>query len=57
MVRESNRNDRPDRRDESEKLRLLRKEIALGLEAAEAGRFSDRSIAEIAQSVLDEADD
>ena len=57
MTRDAKRNERLDQRNESEKLRLLRSEIALGLEDAEAGRFSERSIAEIAQSVLDEADD
>src|SRR5262245_59854363 len=48
---------RHDQQNDNLKLRLLRDEIELGLEDAEAGRFSKRSVAEIAQSVLSEGND
>jgi len=57
VVRDALRVLRHDRQNETLKLRLLRDEIALGLEDAEADRFSSRSVSEIAQSVLDEGDD
>lgn len=38
--------------NEEEKLATLRREIAIGLEAAAAGRFSKKSVREIADEVL-----
>jgi antitoxin ParD1/3/4 len=57
VVRDALRVLRRDRQNESLKLKLLKDEIALGIEDDEAGRYSSRSVAEIAQSILDEDDD
>ena len=45
-----------DARDvQKEELRLLRKEVQLGIEAAERGEFSDRTLDEMYQTALREA--
>jgi antitoxin ParD1/3/4 len=57
VVRDALRVMRHDRQNEALKLKLLRDEIERGYQDTEANRFSDRSVAEIAQSVLDESGD
>jgi antitoxin ParD1/3/4 len=57
VVRDALRVMRHDRQNEALKLKLLRDEIERGYQDTEANRFSGRSVAEIAQSVLDESDD
>lgn len=51
----------PDENDdtdaEQEKLAVLKREIAIGLADAAAGRFSKRTVAEIADDVLREHHD
>jgi hypothetical protein len=44
------------RQGDDPKLRRLRTEVEHGLQDAEANRFSKRTVAEIARSVLDEMD-
>lgn len=55
LVREALRVLKQDREVEAEKLVLLRAAVDAGMEEAEQGRFSDRSVAEIAKGVLDKA--
>lgn len=45
---------RDERAMAEEKVAILRREVGVGLEQALAGRFSHRSVAEIAESVLQE---
>jgi antitoxin ParD1/3/4 len=40
-----------DKESEREKLAILRREITLGLDAASAGRFSTKSVRDIAEKV------
>jgi len=51
VVRDDLRLLRHDKALEEEKLAILRREIAIGMEDAEAGRFSIKSIQEIADEV------
>jgi antitoxin ParD1/3/4 len=53
VVRDALRVMRHDRLLEETKLRLLREEIGRGIEAADSGAFSDRSVSDILQDVLD----
>ena len=57
VVRDALRVMLHERENESLKLKLLRSEIDLGFRDVEANRFSDRSVADIARSILDESDD
>jgi len=43
------------RHELAEALEALRREVQIGLDDAAAGRFSKKSVAEIAQEVLDES--
>lgn len=54
-VREALRLLRDERAVEHEKAMILRREIGIGLDQAQAGRFSDRTVAEIAESVMRKA--
>jgi len=54
VVRDALRLLRRERELEQEKLEILRREVALGLEDMKAGRFSDRSVRDIADEVLRE---
>ena len=54
VVRDALRALRHDRDVEDVKLQLLREAVDIGLQEADAGKFSDRSIEEIAQDVLRE---
>ena len=51
VVREALRLLQRDKDVEREKLAILRREVALGLEAAAAGRFSAKTVSEIADEV------
>lgn len=51
VVREALRLLQHDKALEQEKLAILRREIDLGLKAAAAGNFSDKTIADIAAEV------
>jgi antitoxin ParD1/3/4 len=51
VVREALRLLQHDKDLEWEKLAILRREVAIGLEAAAAGRFSKKTVAEIADEV------
>jgi antitoxin ParD1/3/4 len=55
VVREALRLLRDERAIAQEKAAILRREVGIGLEQARAGRFSDRSVAEIAEEVVREA--
>lgn len=55
VVREALRLLRDERAVEHEKAMILRREIGIGLDQAHAGRFSDRTVAEIAESVMRKA--
>jgi len=52
LVRDALRLLKRDREMEKEKLEILRREISLGIEQAECGEFSDRSIDDIVADVL-----
>ena len=52
VVRDALRALRHDRDVEDVKLQLLREAVDIGLQEADEGKFSDRSIEEIAQDVL-----
>ena len=52
VVRDALRALKHDRDVEDVKLQLLREAVDIGLQEADAGKFSDRSIEEIAQDVL-----
>jgi antitoxin ParD1/3/4 len=54
VVREALRLLQDDRAIAEEKAAILRREVGVGLDQARAGRFSRRSVAEIAESVLRE---
>ena len=54
VVRDALRALRHDRDVEDVKLQLLREAVDIGLQEADEGKFSDRSIEEIAQDVLRE---
>lgn len=54
VVREALRLLRRERSAGEERLAILRGAVAVGLEDASAGRFSDRSIREIAESIARE---
>ena len=56
VVREALRLLRGERAVEHEKAVILRREVGIGLEQARAQRFSDRSLEEIAGSVVKKAD-
>lgn len=56
VVREALRLLRDERAVEHEKAVILRREVGSGLEQARAQRFSDRSLEEIAGSVVKKAD-
>ena len=56
VVREALRLLRGERAVEHEKAVILRREVGIGLEQARAQRFSDRSLEEIAGSVMKKAD-
>ena len=51
VVREALRLLQHDKEMEREKLAILRREVAIGLEAAAAGRFSSKTVSEIADEV------
>lgn len=55
VVREALRLLRDERAIEHEKAVILRREVGIGLEQAHAGRFSNRTVAEIAESVMRQA--
>jgi antitoxin ParD1/3/4 len=52
VVRDALRTLRHDRQVEEAKLCILREEVEKGLEQADRGEFSDRTIDEIAEEVL-----
>ena len=52
VVRDALRALKHDRDVEDVKLQLLREAVDIGLQEADEGKFSDRSIEEIAQDVL-----
>lgn len=52
VVRDALRAFRHDRQVEEAKLRILREEVAEGLQAADRGEFSDRSVDEMLEQVL-----
>jgi antitoxin ParD1/3/4 len=54
VVREALRALRHDKQFEATKLRILREEVALGLDAADRGEFSERSVEDILKGVLGE---
>ncbi|UIJ70845.1 type II toxin-antitoxin system ParD family antitoxin [Aurantimonas sp. HBX-1] len=54
VVREALRLLQDDRAIAEERATILRREVGVGLEQARAGRFSRRSVADIAESVLQE---
>ncbi len=43
--------------NDAEKLKLLKRKLAAGLDQAEREEFSERSVMEIAQSVIEEVDE
>jgi antitoxin ParD1/3/4 len=51
LVRDALRLLKRDRESEVEKLEILRREIALGVEQAERGEFSDLSVSDIAARI------
>lgn len=51
VVRDALRVLKRERAAREEKLAVLRRELAIGLEQAQAGRFSSKSVADIAQSL------
>ena len=53
LVREALRVLKRDREVEAEKLALLRAAIDAGMEDADEGRFSDRTVSDIAKGILD----
>lgn len=55
VVREALRLLRHEKAQEAEKLAVLRREIRLGMDAVEAGKFSDKSVGEILEEVIREA--
>ncbi|WP_269930170.1 type II toxin-antitoxin system ParD family antitoxin [Aminobacter sp. HY435] len=55
VVREALRLLRDERAVEHEKAVILRREVGIGLEQARAERFSNRTVAEIAESVMRKA--
>ena len=57
VVRDAIRVMRHDRQNEKLKLKLLKNEMESGFQDVEANRYSNRTAAEIARSVLDEAGD
>lgn len=54
VVREALRLLQHDKAQEQEKLAILRREVGLGIEAATAGRFSRKSVSDIAEEVMRE---
>lgn len=54
VVREALRLLQHDKAQEREKLAILRREVGLGIEAATAGRFSRKSVSDIAEEVMRE---
>ena len=54
VVRDALRLLRRERAAQEEKLTVLRREIALGVEQARSGRFSTRTVADIAASLRQE---
>jgi antitoxin ParD1/3/4 len=52
VVRDALRALKRDRQVEQEKLRILREEVGRGIDAADRGEFSDRSIQDILKEVL-----
>ena len=57
LVRDALRILRRDRDVEAQKIEILRRKLDVGLGQAERQEFSDRSVTEIAASVLAEDDD
>ncbi|WAJ29459.1 type II toxin-antitoxin system ParD family antitoxin [Antarcticirhabdus aurantiaca] len=55
VVREALRLLRHERAIEQEKAAILRREVGIGLEQARAERFSDRTVSEIAEGVMQRA--
>ncbi len=55
VVREALRLLRHERAIEQEKAVILRREVGIGLEQARAERFSDRTVSEIAEAVMQRA--
>jgi antitoxin ParD1/3/4 len=55
VVRDALRTLKHAREMEEEELRILREEVRLGIEAADRGEFSDRTLDEIYQAALREA--
>ena len=55
VVREALRLLRDERAVEREKAAILRREVGIGLEQAQSERFSNRTVAEIAESVMRKA--
>jgi len=57
LVRDALRMLRRDRDVENERIEILRRKLEVGIGQAERGEFSDRSVMEIAASVLAEGDE
>lgn len=55
VVRDALRLLQHDKAQQQEKLAILRREIGIGIEAATAGRFSKKSVSDIADEVMREA--
>lgn len=55
VVREALRLLRHEKAQQAERTAILRREIAIGVEAAEAGRFSERTVADILEEVMRDA--
>jgi antitoxin ParD1/3/4 len=51
VVRDALRVLKRERAARDEKLAVLRRELAIGLEQAQSGRFSEKSVADIAESL------
>jgi len=54
VVRDALRLLQRDKAMEEERLAILRREVQIGLDAAAAGRFSTKTVAEIAEEILRE---
>ncbi|AZN99649.1 type II toxin-antitoxin system ParD family antitoxin [Mesorhizobium sp. M9A.F.Ca.ET.002.03.1.2] len=52
VVREALRLLRHEKAQQAEKLAILRREISIGVEAANAGRFSKKSVTDILDEVM-----
>jgi antitoxin ParD1/3/4 len=57
LVRDALRLLRRERDMEEQKLEILRRKVDIGIGQAERGEFSDRSVMDILDAALDEADE